>query len=191
MLSNGSVERNDVGNWEIGSEEPNCAYNARALASPFFDAAVGEDRENAQTENRQIFRVGGVTPALARPVIIRLENCAFHVQVCRENHQAPVIAKRPKHECGTDRCAPVFTPAFFDALAGKLVTAGVDSENTDGANHGHDFRFVANAVREGERVNEKQQNPDTGDLPRAKGKEGEKSRAKVKRKCQPRWLLLL
>ena len=56
MLSNGSVERNDVGNWEIGSEEPNCAYNARALASPFFDAAVGEDRENAQTENRQIFR---------------------------------------------------------------------------------------------------------------------------------------
>src|SRR5437868_9842605 len=164
MLSNGGVERNDVGNWEIGSEEPNCAYNARALAGAFFDAAVGEDRENAQTENGQIFRLGGVTPALTRPVSIRVENCAFHVQVRRENHQASVIAERAKHERDADRRAPVFTPAFFGALAGKLVKANISCENKGAANHGGDFRVSANAVREGERVHEKQQNPDAGDL---------------------------
>ena len=113
------------------------------------------------------------------------------MQVRREYHQAPVIAKRAQHERGADRCAPVFTSAFFDAFAGKLVKAGVDSENTAAANHGHDFRLSSNVSREGERVNEKQQNPDTGDLPRAKGKEGEKSRAKVEHKCQPPWVLPL
>ncbi len=122
VLRDGGVEleeirdRQETDENQTGAEDPARAGHRRASGNP--------RRANAAKSKPAIERYSDrdrTLPGRRTAIVVAIHHSAFHVQIGRENHQAPVVAERAQHQDRAHRRTPALSTDRSDRGGGKLV----------------------------------------------------------------------
>ena len=108
-----------------------------------------------------------MTPLVVAQIIFRRDHRTLHMQVTGENHEPRIIPQRTQHQDGSHRRRPSLCRRGAEPGVGECAQTGVDPEQTDAAYDSDDQRAPAQAFIEKGEMEQKEQDPDAGDLARA------------------------
>src|SRR5262245_33837406 len=106
MLRCSSIKLDDIGNWQIGCEEPNRAERSHCSSAPWLDASENKDGKADQSQNREVLRKHCFSPAAIALITCRIENASFHMEVSGKDHKPSIVTKRSQHQDRPDWCRP-------------------------------------------------------------------------------------